>query len=138
MSALKPAPSNVQTARDGGDVTLLVLEENGDLVDHVLELLLKKMARPGRSCAAGVLESTYGALDGLNGFVNPIGRVAHLFLDEDVGEPVVAGDVEEAQVEVSATSEPKCPRCWNHRELGGNANHAEVCKRCGDVLDQLA
>lgn len=51
---------------------------------------------------------------------------------------VVAGDVEEAQVEVSATSEPKCPRCWNHRELGGNANHAEVCKRCGDVLDQLA
>ena len=51
---------------------------------------------------------------------------------------VVAGDVEEALVEVSATSEPKCPRCWNHRELGGNANHAEVCKRCGDVLDQLA
>ena len=51
---------------------------------------------------------------------------------------VVAGDAEEAQVEVSATSEPKCPRCWNHRELGGNANHAEVCKRCGDVLDQLA
>ena len=32
----------------------------------------------------------------------------------------------------------QCPRCWNHRELGGNANHAEVCKRCGDVLDQLA
>ena len=51
---------------------------------------------------------------------------------------VAAGDVEEPQVEVSATSEPKCPRCWNHRELGGNPNHAEVCKRCGDVLDQLA
>lgn len=39
MSALKPAPSSVQTARDSGDAALLVLKENGDLVDHVLELL---------------------------------------------------------------------------------------------------
>ena len=51
---------------------------------------------------------------------------------------VVAAEVEEASVEVSAAEAPKCPRCWNHRALGGNANHPEVCGRCGDVLDQLA
>ena len=31
----------------------------------------------------------------------------------------------------------KCPRCWNVRELGGNANHLHVCERCGDVLDSI-
>ena len=31
----------------------------------------------------------------------------------------------------------KCPRCWNYRELGGNANHPHVCSRCGDVLDEI-
>lgn len=110
MSALEPAPSSVQTARDGGDAALLVLEENGNLVDHVLELLLKKMVQPGRSCAAGVLESTHGALDSLNSFVNPIGRVAHLLLHEDVGEPVVAGDVEEGVPAIDLGREPCTPR----------------------------
>ena len=49
---------------------------------------------------------------------------------------VTVGDSVKASAEEAAGT--KCPRCWNHRELGGNANHAEVCKRCGDVLDQLA
>ena len=31
----------------------------------------------------------------------------------------------------------KCPRCWNYRELGGNANHPHVCSRCGDALDEI-
>ena len=31
----------------------------------------------------------------------------------------------------------KCPRCWNYRELGGNAAHPDVCERCGDVLDAI-
>lgn len=35
------------------------------------------------------------------------------------------------------TDLPKCERCWNYRELGGNANHPDVCERCGDVLDSL-
>ena len=43
--------------------------------------------------------------------------------------------------ELAATVEPatgeKCPRCWNFRELGGNANHPQVCKRCGDALDAI-
>lgn len=43
--------------------------------------------------------------------------------------------------ELAASVEPasgeKCPRCWNFRELGGNANHPHVCKRCGDALDAI-
>ncbi len=31
----------------------------------------------------------------------------------------------------------KCPRCWNYRELGGNASHPAVCARCGDALDAI-
>lgn len=35
------------------------------------------------------------------------------------------------------TSKEKCPRCWNHRDLGTNAAHPSVCERCGSVLDEL-
>ncbi|MDD6289090.1 MAG: isoleucine--tRNA ligase [Eggerthellales bacterium] len=45
---------------------------------------------------------------------------------------------QELSAVVSAATGEKCPRCWNVTELGGNPNHADVCKRCGDVLDQLA
>ncbi|MEG0072121.1 MAG: isoleucine--tRNA ligase [Raoultibacter sp.] len=31
----------------------------------------------------------------------------------------------------------KCPRCWNYRVLGGNAQHPSVCERCGDALDAI-
>ena len=41
------------------------------------------------------------------------------------------------RVSVDKTALPRCPRCWNHRELGGNAQHADVCERCGDVLDAI-
>ena len=44
---------------------------------------------------------------------------------------------EEASCTAHATELEKCPRCWNHRELGGNPAHPSVCKRCGDVLDEL-
>lgn len=44
---------------------------------------------------------------------------------------------EEIMVEVSKTEAPRCPRCWNHRELGGNAAHPDVCERCGNTLDVL-
>lgn len=43
-----------------------------------------------------------------------------------------AGD--ELAVSVSPTSQERCPRCWNHRVLGGNAAYPQVCERCGDVL----
>lgn len=47
----------------------------------------------------------------------------------------------EAGEEIAAVVEPaqgeKCPRCWNYRDLGGNASHPDVCLRCGDVLDAI-
>ncbi len=43
----------------------------------------------------------------------------------------------EEHVEVLAAEGEKCPRCWSFRELGGNAAHPAVCKRCGDALDAL-
>ena len=44
---------------------------------------------------------------------------------------------DELSVEVKVAEGEKCPRCWNVRELGGNPAHADVCKRCGDVLDAI-
>ncbi len=51
------------------------------------------------------------------------------------GVEFVEGDDFACEV-VDAAGE-KCPRCWNYRELGGNANHPAVCTRCGDVLDEI-
>lgn len=45
--------------------------------------------------------------------------------------------VDFVSVEVRKADGEKCPRCWNYRELGGNAAHPAVCKRCGDVLDAI-
>lgn len=44
----------------------------------------------------------------------------------------------EVSVSVAVAEGEKCPRCWNIRELGGNPNYPDVCKRCGDVLDEIA
>lgn len=54
-----------------------------------------------------------------------------------VSEVNVAEGGDAVEVRVAHTELEKCPRCWNHRVLGGNANHPEVCERCGDVLDGL-
>ena len=51
------------------------------------------------------------------------------------GVAVVEGS--ELACEVKLAEGDKCPRCWNYRELGGNANHPHVCKRCGDALDSI-
>ena len=62
----------------------------------------------------------------------------------DVSAEVIATDYEgmiregeELAATVSKTEAEKCPRCWNHRALGGNANHGSVCERCGDALDAI-
>ena len=44
---------------------------------------------------------------------------------------------DELAVAVSVAPGEKCPRCWNVTELGGNAKYPHVCKRCGDVLEEL-
>ncbi len=48
---------------------------------------------------------------------------------------VVEGD--ELAAEVSATDLEKCPRCWNHRELLAEGEHAGVCARCAEALEQI-
>ena len=64
------------------------------------------------------------------------------FGPEALGELFIVSGVDFAQGdELSAAVRPadgeKCPRCWNYRELGGNPRHADVCERCGDVLDAI-
>ena len=58
-----------------------------------------------------------------------------------VAEVEIAADaaVEDGapSVTVEKTLLPRCPRCWNHRELGGSKLHEDVCARCGDVLDAM-
>lgn len=44
---------------------------------------------------------------------------------------------DEISASVKKTDLPRCDRCWNYRELGGNRNHPDICERCGDVLDSL-
>ena len=44
---------------------------------------------------------------------------------------------EELSCRVEKAAGEKCPRCWNYRELGGNAAHPAVCGRCGDALDAI-
>ena len=44
---------------------------------------------------------------------------------------------EELSAAISVAEGEKCPRCWNVRDLGGNAAHPDVCERCGNVLDGL-
>ena len=60
-----------------------------------------------------------------------------LFIVAEVA--IEQADVEQGAPSVSVvkTDLPRCPRCWNHLELGGNAAHPDVCERCGDVLDAI-
>ena len=68
--------------------------------------------------------------------------VATALADVDLAEVFVCAAVEVVAGEgfscaVAPAVGEKCPRCWNVRELGGNANHPHVCERCGDVLDSI-
>lgn len=63
----------------------------------------------------------------------PEGMLEELFI---ISSLAFAED-DELSATVTATDKEKCPRCWNHRDLGGNVNHADVCERCGDVLDTI-
>jgi isoleucyl-tRNA synthetase len=49
-------------------------------------------------------------------------------------ELIIAQAAGEPQVTVSKSAGDKCPRCWNIRELGGNAEHPDLCQRCASVL----
>ena len=62
--------------------------------------------------------------------------LAELFIVSGV-EFSAEGEGAELSAEVLPADGEKCPRCWNYRELGGNPRHADVCERCGDVLDAI-
>lgn len=44
----------------------------------------------------------------------------------------------ELTAEVLPAAGEKCPRCWNFRHLGDDAEHPEVCARCASVLREFA
>ncbi|MDO4503101.1 MAG: isoleucine--tRNA ligase [Coriobacteriia bacterium] len=82
--------------------------------------------------AAVTVAAPAGLLETLRGF--DVAVLEELF----IVSTVELTEAEELSATVMAAQGEKCPRCWNITELGGNANHADVCKRCGDALDQLA
>jgi len=61
------------------------------------------------------------------------GALAELFIVSEV--EVVTG--EGLAVTVEPARGEKCPRCWNHRELGSDPAHPDVCARCAAVLTAL-
>lgn len=67
--------------------------------------------------------------------------VLRSFSDEQLNEMFIVSKVNLTEGDlactVAHTNEEKCPRCWTHRALGGNANHPAVCERCGNVLDAI-
>ena len=73
------------------------------------------------------------ALEALNSFDADFYR--EFFIVADATFTAAEGD--EYAVTVAKTALDRCPRCWNHRALGGNANHPDVCERCGDALDAI-
>jgi len=46
-------------------------------------------------------------------------------------------EADEIAVVVEPAAGEKCPRCWNHRELGSDPAHPDVCPRCAAVLAQI-
>ena len=61
------------------------------------------------------------------------GADAHLkfvFITSQASVVEVASEAEEA-VEVAASSQAKCERCWHYRaDVGSHADHAGLCGRC--------
>ena len=40
---------------------------------------------------------------------------------------------EAMQIQISASTDPKCVRCWHRRaDVGLNSSHPELCQRCVD------
>ena len=69
-----------------------------------------------------------GALSAL-----PAGTLQEYYIVASVD--VVADErVDEVAVTVSPATGEKCPRCWNHRELGADARYPDVCGRCASAL----
>ncbi len=60
-------------------------------------------------------------------------QLAEMLIVSDVA--VAAADT--LAIEVLPAEGEKCPRCWNFRTLGTDAEHPDVCERCASVLRSL-
>ena len=68
--------------------------------------------------------------------------LASLFIVSKVTTVLGGGSGEEAEgslipavIAVKESQDPKCPRCWNHRET---VNEEGLCTRCAYVVSLLA
>ncbi len=62
--------------------------------------------------------------------------------EEALAEALIVSEIElseggELSVMVERARGQRCPRCWNHRELGTDPSYPEVCARCAAVLASL-
>jgi isoleucyl-tRNA synthetase len=49
---------------------------------------------------------------------------------------IIEGD--ELRVVIEPSGGTKCPRCWNHREIGSNPAYPDLCARCARVIGKEA
>jgi len=63
--------------------------------------------------------------------------LADMFIVSDV-EIIGAEEGAPIHVVITRAAGQKCPRCWNHRELGSDGVFPEVCARCASVLAAIA
>ena len=123
-------PSQPANARDDFDAFAKVLEVRESVTKALEEARLAGTIV--KSQEADVLLTLPAELfDLCSGY--DAAALEELFIVSSV--KLVAGDA--VAVQVTKSPLDKCPRCWNHRELGVNAHHPEVCGRCADVLDGL-
>jgi isoleucyl-tRNA synthetase len=54
----------------------------------------------------------------------------------EAGADAVDTEVDGLKLRVSASPQPKCGRCWHHREdVGSDASHPQLCRRCVDNIE---
>jgi len=95
------------------------------------EARAQKLVNKSQEAAVRVMVPEQDMLDKLNAFGQAV--FEELFIVSGVSFEL--GN--ELSCEVLQAEGDKCPRCWNYRELVGNANHAGVCARCADALDAI-
>jgi isoleucyl-tRNA synthetase len=105
-----------------------VVLEVRDAVMGALEIA-RAAKEIGKSQEARVIiEAPAGTLESLRE------RGERALADMFIVSAVELVDGAEIAVTVELARGDKCPRCWNTRELGGDASHPEVCARCAEVL----
>ena len=70
----------------------------------------------------------------LHSKLEPLFIVSKVIISTDAS-PAPESELPGISVEVRASTEPKCARCWTHDEhIGENAGHPEICPRCQSAV----